>query len=115
MRTSLKKLQKFASHRHDRKAQKHHQSVSLDEHARATQVLLCCYPFVPEGTRLTVFRGFVFYFWINVHYSMEKLLVDWGFRKLYLQESVYREFVVVFLPWHSETRTRWWNFDQSTI
>lgn len=41
MRTSLKKLHKFASHRHDRKAQKQHQSVSLDEHARATQVLLC--------------------------------------------------------------------------
>ncbi|XP_057771235.1 uncharacterized protein At2g33490-like isoform X1 [Salvia miltiorrhiza] len=40
MKTSLKKLQKFASHRHDRRAQKQHQSVSLDEHARATQDMI---------------------------------------------------------------------------
>ncbi|KAK4413582.1 hypothetical protein Salat_2770900 [Sesamum alatum] len=37
MRTSLKKLQKFAALRHDRRAQKHHQSLALDELARATQ------------------------------------------------------------------------------
>ncbi|KAH6809855.1 hypothetical protein C2S51_027638 [Perilla frutescens var. frutescens] len=40
MKTSLKKLHKFASHRHDRKAQKQHQSVTLDEHARATQDMI---------------------------------------------------------------------------
>ncbi|KAG6422443.1 hypothetical protein SASPL_119015 [Salvia splendens] len=40
MKTSLKKLQKFASHRHDRRAQKQNQSVSLDEHARATQDMI---------------------------------------------------------------------------
>ncbi|CAA0832687.1 Uncharacterized protein SHERM_27961 [Striga hermonthica] len=37
MKTSLKKLQKFAAAKHDRKAQKHHQSLPLDELARATQ------------------------------------------------------------------------------
>ncbi|KAL0421609.1 UNVERIFIED_CONTAM: hypothetical protein Slati_3183800 [Sesamum latifolium] len=37
MKTSLRKLQKFAALRHDRRAQKHHQSLALDELARATQ------------------------------------------------------------------------------
>ncbi|GFP98161.1 uncharacterized protein at2g33490 [Phtheirospermum japonicum] len=37
MKTSLKKLQKFAALRHDKRAQKHHQSLALDELARATQ------------------------------------------------------------------------------
>ncbi|KAL7135180.1 hypothetical protein ABFS83_11G075500 [Erythranthe nasuta] len=37
MKTSLKKLQKFAAHRHDRRAQKLHQSLAQDELARATQ------------------------------------------------------------------------------
>ncbi|KAI3467782.1 hypothetical protein Pfo_024445 [Paulownia fortunei] len=37
MKTSLKKLQKFAALRHDRRAQKQHQSLAQDELARATQ------------------------------------------------------------------------------
>lgn len=40
MKTSLKKLQKFTSHKNDRRAQKQNQSVSLDEHARATQDMI---------------------------------------------------------------------------
>ncbi|KAL6499087.1 hypothetical protein OROGR_028108 [Orobanche gracilis] len=37
MKTSLKKLQKFAALRHDRTAQKQHQSLTQDELARAAQ------------------------------------------------------------------------------
>ncbi|KAL3649909.1 hypothetical protein CASFOL_006312 [Castilleja foliolosa] len=37
MMTSLKKLQRFAALRHEKRAQKHHQSLALDELARATQ------------------------------------------------------------------------------
>ncbi|PIN23763.1 hypothetical protein CDL12_03511 [Handroanthus impetiginosus] len=37
MKTSLKKLQKFTALRHDRRAQKQHQSLAQDELERATQ------------------------------------------------------------------------------
>lgn len=81
MKTSLKKLQKFASHRKDRKAIKKHDSASLDEHARATQVTFVLVLGLIKN-RADEFRSFVFVsnYRINVRYLVG-ISGGWGFRK----------------------------------